>query len=153
VLVSIENVTGTSFDDFLTGDNSANVLSGGGGLDVINGGHGDDVIDGGDGQDVIDGGGTATPSAISDRARASASTSCSTQAAGATPWSPSRRRRLELPRLPVRRQPGQPAAGLRRRRQAPGLHRQRRTGRRQRPDVLLGGAGEDTLDGGAGRTC
>ena len=55
-LSGIENVVGTSFEDFLVGNGVANVL-GGGGNDVINGRGGNDVIDGGEGQDSLDGGG------------------------------------------------------------------------------------------------
>ncbi len=61
VLVDVENVIGTSFDDVILGDAEANYLDGGAGDDVIGGedendtlvgGLGDDVLDGGDGQDM-----------------------------------------------------------------------------------------------------
>ena len=48
-LVSIEDVTGSGFNDTLTGDAGANLLSGGAGNDTLNGGPGDDTIDGGTG--------------------------------------------------------------------------------------------------------
>ena len=51
--VSIENLTGTDFDDTLNGDNQANTIHGGGGLDRINGQGGDDVIHGGDGVGIL----------------------------------------------------------------------------------------------------
>jgi trimeric autotransporter adhesin len=64
-LVSIENLSGSSFDDTIFGNDSANVLSGGDGHDFMrgrlgndsmSGGNGDDYLDGGDGDDAIDGG-------------------------------------------------------------------------------------------------
>ncbi len=42
-LISIENLTGSSFNDTLTGNSSANVLSGGAGNDRMIGGNGNDV--------------------------------------------------------------------------------------------------------------
>jgi Ca2+-binding RTX toxin-like protein len=62
---NIENLTGGSGNDSLTGDANANVLDGGagndtliggGGADTLTGGAGDDVLAGGGGADVIDGG-------------------------------------------------------------------------------------------------
>ncbi len=59
---SIENVTGSRFNDTLSGDSGANllsgldgddVLSGRGGNDVLYGGKGSDVFLGGDGQDTV----------------------------------------------------------------------------------------------------
>ena len=55
-LISIENVTGSAFNDFLTGDTGANRLVGGAGNDNLNGGGGDDVLVGGLGNDTLDGG-------------------------------------------------------------------------------------------------
>ena len=64
-LVSIENVTGSAFNDFLTGNGGANVLTGGdghdtlrgnGGDDSLYGGLGDDFLYGNAGNDLIDGG-------------------------------------------------------------------------------------------------
>ncbi len=43
-LVGIENVTGSAFDDFLTGDDFANVLQGGAGNDTLAGNGGTDVF-------------------------------------------------------------------------------------------------------------
>ncbi len=51
VLVGIENVTGSTFDDTLTGDGGANYLRGYGGNDILSGGGGNDTLDGGDGTD------------------------------------------------------------------------------------------------------
>eukprot|EP01035_Chromulina_nebulosa_P032826 gene32826-biopygen21209 len=45
----IENLSGSAFNDTLTGDTGANVLAGGAGADALNGGDGDDVLLG-DGQ-------------------------------------------------------------------------------------------------------
>jgi len=56
VLTEIENVTGSSFDDVLSGDGGANMLSGGAGADALSGLDGDDELAGGDGADTLDGG-------------------------------------------------------------------------------------------------
>jgi len=55
VLISIENVIGTSFDDIVTGSSQANAISGSGGNDAIDGGSGNDAIDGGNGNDALKG--------------------------------------------------------------------------------------------------
>ena len=64
-LFSIENLTGSAFNDFLNGNNDANVLEGGaggdalfgrGGDDHMIGGEGDDFLRGSDGADILDGG-------------------------------------------------------------------------------------------------
>jgi Ca2+-binding RTX toxin-like protein len=64
-LHSIENVTGSAFDDRILGDAGANVIAGGdghdymrgiGGNDTLLGGNGDDYLGGGFGDDVLDGG-------------------------------------------------------------------------------------------------
>ncbi|WP_064691461.1 choice-of-anchor Q domain-containing protein [Rhizobium aegyptiacum] len=56
-LVSIENLTGSSYDDVLTGgNNGGNVLNGRAGADKLDGGAGADVIIGGAGKDVMTGG-------------------------------------------------------------------------------------------------
>jgi Ca2+-binding RTX toxin-like protein len=55
-LISIENVTGSSFRDTLRGDDGANHLFGGGDIDTLFGRGGDDVLVGGDGGDTLDGG-------------------------------------------------------------------------------------------------
>lgn len=46
MFMSIENLTGSAFDDVLIGDAGANALNGGGGNDVLEGGAGADVLDG-----------------------------------------------------------------------------------------------------------
>jgi Ca2+-binding RTX toxin-like protein len=56
-ILSVENLTGSGFGDFLVGNNLANVLNGGAGDDIITGGAGDDVIEGGAGNDTLTGGG------------------------------------------------------------------------------------------------
>ena len=54
VLDSIENLTGSSYGDMLTGqDEVPNVLKGGAGKDVLNGGSGDDKLHGGAGDDTL----------------------------------------------------------------------------------------------------
>ena len=55
-LSNIEDVTGSAFDDTLTGDNKANVLAGGAGADTLDGGVGNDTLQGGSGDDTLDGG-------------------------------------------------------------------------------------------------
>jgi Ca2+-binding RTX toxin-like protein len=64
-LTEIENVTGTSFNDDITGDAGANSFSGGvgndvlrgaGGSDTLSGGEDDDAALGGDGSDTMNGG-------------------------------------------------------------------------------------------------
>ncbi|WGM32720.1 DUF4214 domain-containing protein [Brevundimonas sp. NIBR11] len=55
-LTGIENVVGSGFADFITGDAGANRLDGGAGNDSLSGGDGDDFLIGGSGDDTIDGG-------------------------------------------------------------------------------------------------
>jgi Ca2+-binding RTX toxin-like protein len=64
-LISIENLSGSAFNDQLLGNDSANVLTGGdghdllfgrGGDDTMIGGNGDDFLRGSDGADILDGG-------------------------------------------------------------------------------------------------
>lgn len=56
VISGIEGVTGSEFDDTLTGDGNANILNGGGGNDQIAAGAGADTVSGGAGNDVLEGG-------------------------------------------------------------------------------------------------
>ncbi len=53
---SIENLTGSRFDDFLAGNDKANTLEGGGGNDILHGLDGDDRLFGGAGNDLLLGG-------------------------------------------------------------------------------------------------
>jgi Ca2+-binding RTX toxin-like protein len=55
-LISIENLTGSRWNDTLSGDAAKNVLNGGDGDDVLNGRGGDDILVGGKGHDVLTGG-------------------------------------------------------------------------------------------------
>lgn len=55
-LISIENVFGSSFNDFIVGDQGANILRGLGGNDFLSGGNGIDTLDGGAGDDTLRGG-------------------------------------------------------------------------------------------------
>jgi len=55
-LVSIENVTGSAFNDYIAGNNEANALYGCGGNDVISGNAGNDTIYGNGGNDNLYGG-------------------------------------------------------------------------------------------------
>jgi Ca2+-binding RTX toxin-like protein len=50
---SIENLTGSSGHDILTGDDLANVINGGAGNDILIGGLGKDTLDGGGGVDTV----------------------------------------------------------------------------------------------------
>ena len=52
----VENVTGSAFDDELSGDTGANWLQGAAGNDVLRGSGGNDLLDGGPGADELDGG-------------------------------------------------------------------------------------------------
>lgn len=54
--VTIENATGGSGNDSITGNDAANTLDGGAGNDTINGGGGDDTLIGRGGNDTLDGG-------------------------------------------------------------------------------------------------
>lgn len=56
LLISIENLSGSAFDDRLTGDLTANVLIGAEGEDTLRGARGEDTLDGGDGADDLNGG-------------------------------------------------------------------------------------------------
>lgn len=56
LLLGIEEVLGSIFDDLITGDASPNYLDGGEGDDTIDGGGGDDGLDGGEGSDSLTGG-------------------------------------------------------------------------------------------------
>lgn len=56
ILVSIENVFGSTFNDTITGDANTNYLYGDAGNDTLNGGGGDDFLYGGAGSDVLHGG-------------------------------------------------------------------------------------------------
>ena len=56
VLISIEDITGSSYDDVITGDANPNYLYGAAGNDVIYGGAGDDHIDGNEGDNQLFGG-------------------------------------------------------------------------------------------------
>ena len=55
-LRGIENISGGSQDDILTGNNGANLLNGDGGYDLIEGGAGNDTLLGGAGNDSLYGG-------------------------------------------------------------------------------------------------
>ncbi len=53
ILVSIENITGSNYDDHLVGDQGVNVIKGSYGHDIIDGGGGADQLYGGAGDDAI----------------------------------------------------------------------------------------------------
>ena len=56
ILVSIENIVGSSFDDIIQGSDVPNDLKGGPGDDTVSAGDDDDVLYGDDGDDALDGG-------------------------------------------------------------------------------------------------
>jgi Ca2+-binding RTX toxin-like protein len=56
VLISIEHLRGSEFNDTLEGDGGDNFLQGRGGNDLISGGAGNDTLHGGAGNDTLDGG-------------------------------------------------------------------------------------------------
>ena len=53
VLVGVENVYGSAYNDYLVGDWRDNVLTGQSGNDVLKGGGGNDTLDGGEGNDIL----------------------------------------------------------------------------------------------------
>jgi Ca2+-binding RTX toxin-like protein len=55
-LTSIENLTGSTYNDLLRGDGNGNRLAGAQGNDFLDGGAGNDTLDGGDGNDTLWGG-------------------------------------------------------------------------------------------------
>jgi Ca2+-binding RTX toxin-like protein len=55
-LISIENLTGSIWDDLLVGDGGSNVLTGMEGHDTLKGAGGADTLNGGDGKDTLNGG-------------------------------------------------------------------------------------------------
>jgi Ca2+-binding RTX toxin-like protein len=55
-LVNIEDVTGSGFNDTLSGNAASNTLSGNNGNDVLNGNDGNDVLNGEAGNDTLNGG-------------------------------------------------------------------------------------------------
>ena len=55
VLINIEDITGSDYDDTLTGDSGINLLRGGAGDDALYGGDGDDILIGHYGDDVLHG--------------------------------------------------------------------------------------------------
>lgn len=67
VLISIENLRGSQFDDTLTGNTGDNRLSGADGTDVLDGGAGSDRLIGGAGADTLIGG-TGADMALYDNA-------------------------------------------------------------------------------------
>jgi Ca2+-binding RTX toxin-like protein len=56
IAVDVENVSGGTGNDRLTGSNAANLLDGGGGDDTLNGGDAADTLRGGLGNDTLEGG-------------------------------------------------------------------------------------------------
>ena len=54
-LIEVENIEGSNFGDWLSGDDAGNRINGNGGQDVITGGAGNDVINGGGGNDTLAG--------------------------------------------------------------------------------------------------
>jgi Ca2+-binding RTX toxin-like protein len=56
LLVDVEDITGSPYDDILIGDIFANILTGGGGADTLHGMDGDDRLVGGAGDDTLYGG-------------------------------------------------------------------------------------------------
>jgi Ca2+-binding RTX toxin-like protein len=63
---SIENLTGSNFNDTLIGDQGTNILKGLGGNDILRGEEGNDILIGGAGADVFDGGGSVDTVDYSD---------------------------------------------------------------------------------------
>jgi Ca2+-binding RTX toxin-like protein len=57
VMLDVENVIGSPFNDVITGSEGPNSLMGGSGNDIINGAGGNDTLEGNDGNDNLSGGG------------------------------------------------------------------------------------------------
>ncbi len=55
-ITGFENLSGSDFDDTLVGDDTDNILRGGAGVDALSGGAGADTLIGGHGADTLDGG-------------------------------------------------------------------------------------------------
>ena len=55
VIVDVENLEGSGYDDILIGDYNSNHLKGGNGEDELRGGYGNDRLEGGDGKDYLNG--------------------------------------------------------------------------------------------------
>ncbi len=56
ILISVEDVAGSAFDDVLAGEGSANLMQGREGNDILAGRFGDDTLEGGTGNDTLTGG-------------------------------------------------------------------------------------------------
>ncbi len=56
ILIGVEDVAGSAFDDILAGDGAANLMQGREGNDILAGRFGDDTLEGGDGNDTLVGG-------------------------------------------------------------------------------------------------
>ena len=56
VIADVENITGSAYDDVLSGDAGINRLTGADGDDALRGGGSDDILDGGPGEDRLNGG-------------------------------------------------------------------------------------------------
>ncbi len=56
ILINIQNVQGSNYNDSIAGNSEDNFLGGGAGNDIIRGGAGDDILMAGEGADFIDGG-------------------------------------------------------------------------------------------------
>ncbi|MDE9451493.1 hypothetical protein J3R80_13545 [Aliiroseovarius sp. Z3] len=56
ILINIENIMGTAYQDILEGDDASNTLWGGQGNDNLSGGEGNDMLYGGSGTDTLSGG-------------------------------------------------------------------------------------------------
>jgi Ca2+-binding RTX toxin-like protein len=53
---SVENITGSAFNDYIYGDDANNVIIGGAGDDLLRGHNGNDIVIGGEGADNLNGG-------------------------------------------------------------------------------------------------
>jgi Ca2+-binding RTX toxin-like protein len=134
-LVSVENLIGSSFNDFLFGDSGSNVIDGSAGADTLIGRDGNDVLRGGAGIDDIRGGdGTDTVSYYADAAGVTIILSNFTASTGDTIY--------ETENVTGSNQGNDTLIGNFTANVLAGWGGD---------DVLRGDAGADTLDGGAGR--
>ena len=164
ILIDIENVIGSNFDDRLIGASSAthppqlanNFISGLAGDDAINGLSGDDILDGGPGNDILDGNlGIDEASYLSSAGRVEVDLEDGTAkewAAGKTPADPfaTQDKLISIERI-VGSNFGDRLIGNEEANNISGSDGDDTVIGRRGHDVLEGGAGNDVIAGGAGK--
>jgi Ca2+-binding RTX toxin-like protein len=145
----IENASGGSGDDTMTGNEVSNVLTGGGGGDTLTGGAGNDYLDGGTGNDAMTGG-TGNDIFVVDAAGdtvTEAANEGTDRVASSVDWTLADHfENLFLTGLAAINGTGNGVANV-----IIGNDAANTIAAAVGNDVLRGGAGNDTLDGGEGR--